>query len=66
MPHRKKPLDAAQRVAAHRARLEADGGRQVAFYLSADALAKLDAIRARDGLTIAQVFERFLTRSKVK
>lgn len=63
MPRKKKPVDNAARVANHRARIEAEGGRQIAVMLNADATAKLEAWTAK-GETKTEVINRLLTRSK--
>lgn len=60
---RKKRPTAAQRVAAHRARVVSEGGRQVAVMLNADAVAKLK--RWGDaGWTQTETINRLLIRSK--
>lgn len=57
------PLTDAEKQARSRAARERRGGKAVHVVLTPEAAAKLAAWQAR-GLTIAQVFEKLLLRSK--
>lgn len=60
----RKPTKQATRVADHRKRIEAEGGKQVAVMLSAEAAAKLEAWGAARGWNQTETINRLLTRSK--
>lgn len=59
----KKLTKEAERVAHHRERIEAEGGKQVAVMLSAEAAEKLARWKAR-GFNQTEIINKLLTRSK--
>lgn len=60
----KKPTKETTRVADHRARIVAEGGKQIAVMLSAEAAAKLEAWGAARGWNQTETINKLLTRSK--
>lgn len=64
MRKKKEPLNNAERVAAHRARVEAEGGKQIAVMLSGGAVAKLEAIKAKTGASVTDIINNLLLRQR--
>lgn len=63
MPRKTKVPTTGERVAKHRAHVAAEGGRQIAVMLTAEADAKL-ALWINKGETITHVVNRLLIRSR--
>lgn len=57
------PMTSAERVAARRARVNADGGKQIAVFLSAEATAKLE-LWLEKGESVTSIVNKLLKRSR--